>query len=215
MIGREREPVVVVDDFVPDPGGLRMVAAGQTFAPDTGHYPGLRAPVTPAYLEATGRTIAGVLREVFGSAGDATLFGAWYQIVTTQPAALSLVQRVPHFDAVEPGRVAIVHYLSLDDQGGTSFYRHRSTGFETIGAARSDSYFRALNSELASSALPTGYMLDGSPSFECTATFESRYNRALIYRSHLLHSGAIRKDCALSRDPLIGRLTVGVFLGLE
>lgn len=215
-IGREREPVAVIDDFAPDPDGLRAVAAGLAFAPDTNHYPGVKAPVTRAYFEGTGRTVATVLRDVFGHADGATLLGAWYQMVTTPPTALSLVQRVPHFDAVEPGRIAIVHYLSMDDQGGTSFYRHRATGFETIGEERAPAYFAQVNADLAARGRPPpGYIADDSPLFERIATFEPRFNRALIYRSHLLHSGAIRPDCALSADPMLGRLTVGSFFAAE
>lgn len=32
--------------------------------------------------------------------------------------------------------IAILHYLSPEERGGMGFYRHISTGFETVGASR-------------------------------------------------------------------------------
>lgn len=215
-VGRERQPVVVIDDFAPDAPTWREIARTRPFAPDTGHYPGLKAPVTRAYLEAVSETITGVLGDVFSMATRTTLLGAWYQIVTTPPAALKLVQRVPHFDATEPNRIAIVHYLSEADHGGTAFYRHRATGFETIGPDRVQPYFARLNADVAARGVPVAaYISEDSPDFERTRLFEARFNRALIYRSQSLHSGAIPLDATLSPDPMVGRLTVGMFLAGE
>ena len=211
-IGRERERVVVIDDFAPDPLALRAAAAELAFAPATNFYPGVRASVAPAYFNGVRDTIAEVLRDVFGHAGDAKVLGAWYQLVTTSPDRLQPVQRIPHFDATEPGRIAIVHYLSEDDQGGTSFYRHRATGFETIPQARAEGYMARLNAEVTASKPPPRYIADESPLFERIATVEPKFNRAIIYRSFQLHSGAIPSACTLSDDPMRGRLTIGAFL---
>ena len=56
------------------------------------------------------------------------------------------------------------------------------------------------------------YIRDSTTLFERTTVVEPRYNRALIYRSALLHSGAIGPDAVLSADPAAGRLTVTAFL---
>ena len=48
--------------------------------------------------------------------------------------------------------------------------------------------------------------------FERTAIFAPRCNRALIYRSKLLHCAAVPNGVALSADPRTGRLTVASFL---
>ncbi|WP_260583889.1 DUF6445 family protein [Sphingopyxis sp. PET50] len=50
--------------------------------------------------------------------------------------------------------------------------------------------------------------------FACTHIAEARYNRALLYPSALLHSGAIGADAPLSPDPRVGRLTVTAFLSI-
>ena len=96
----------------------------------------------PDYMPGIRPVLSEILREVFGFRRGARVLGANFAIVTTPPAALTLEQRLPHVDALDPGRMAIVHYLSPDDTDGTAFYRHRTTGFETITAARSAAYFR-------------------------------------------------------------------------
>ena len=61
---------------------------------------------------------------------------------------------------------------------------------------------------------PPGYIAGDTALFEMTALAPARYNRALVYRSRLLHSGAIAPDAALSPDPATGRLTVTAFLSV-
>ncbi len=154
-----------------------------------------------------------VMREVFGFRRGAKVLGASYAIVTTPPGQLTLEQRLPHVDALDPGRMAIVHYLSPDDVDGTAFYRHRATGFETITAARSPAYFAALNTDIAAHGRPeAAYLCGDTPIFEQTSAISARFNSALIYRSRVLHSGAISPGRTFSSDPLTGRLTVTCFL---
>jgi hypothetical protein len=136
--------------------------------------------------------------------------------VTTPPGELDQAQRLPHVDTIDPGRVALVHYLALDDVGGTAFFRHRATGFETISAARAATYRARLDMELRDAgAVPTGYITDDTALFERIALAEARFNRAVIYPSALLHSGAIRADAPLDPDPATGRLTITAFLAAK
>lgn len=214
-IGREREPVAIVEDFAPDPHALRRHAATLAFAPDDLHYPGVKAALAPGYFEAARAVLAQVLREVFGRARAARVLAAGYAIVTTPPGKLTVEQRIPHIDALDPGRIAIVHYLAPGDEDGTAFYRHRATGFETLDAARGPAYFAALNAELRAHAPPAAYLDGDTPIFEQTARVAGRFNRAILYRSRLLHSGAIAPARALPADPLTGRLTIASFLAAE
>lgn len=212
-IGREEQPIAIIDGFHPDPGALRAAAAAATFEPGHRHYPGIRAPLPPDYFARTNAAMATVLREVFGHGESATLIDASFSIVTTPPADLTLPQRLPHVDAVDGSRIALVHYLDPAGGDGTAFYRHRATGFERIDAARSASYFARLEQELrAHGAPPSAYIRDDTPLFERTGLVEARYNRAVIYRSVMLHSGAIAPDAVLTDDPARGRLTVTAFL---
>lgn len=212
-IGSERQPVVVVDGFHPDPDALRRAAAATAFVPALHHYPGIRAPLPADYFTQIRDTIVPVIRQVFGHDQRIELIDASFSIVTTPPASLSVAQRLPHFDALEPGRIAMVHYLDPAGGDGTAFFRHRATGFETIDHHRAPGYFAAVNGELhESGGVPAAYIADSNAMFERVDAVDARYNRAVIYRSALLHSGAIAADAALDPDPVKGRLTVTAFL---
>ncbi len=216
MIGRECEPVVTIEDFAPDPHSLRRHAAGADFAPDDLHYPGVKAAVAPDYFDALRPIIATVMREVFGLRQGASVLAATYSLVTTPPHLLSVEQRIPHVDAIDPGRMAILHYLALEDDDGTGFYRHRSTDFETVTTERGTAYFASLNADIAKHGPPPGAYINGDTAlFERIALIEGRFNRALIYRGRLLHSGAISPGRELPSDALTGRLTVASFLAAQ
>lgn len=213
-VGREGQAVAIVDGFHPDPDALRAYAIAAAFGPARNHYPGVRADLPPDYFRRVGAPLATVLRDVLGGSGGAALIDASFSVVTTPPADLTPPQRLPHVDALEPDRVALVHYLSPEGGDGTAFFRHRSTGFETINAARGRAYTDRLRRDLGGADPPPGYMTDG-PLFERIGAADARYNRAVIYRSQLLHSGAIAPDAVLSADPATGRLTVTAFLRAE
>lgn len=108
----------------------------------------------------------------------------------------------------------MVHYLGAQALGGTAFYRHRSTGFETISPARSTPYFAALSRETALSS-PQGYVSGDTTLFERIDEVDAVFNRAVFYRSHVLHCGAIPPDAELTADPLQGRLTVTGFFAAD
>lgn len=212
-VGRERQPLVVIDGFTRDPDGLRAYAAASRFEPADRHYPGIRAALPPDYLRSVQPVIATVLDKVFGLRRSARLLDASFSIVTAPPHTLGLEQRLPHVDAIEPDRIALIHYLSPGGGDGTAFYRHRSTGFETIDQTRAPDYYARLNAELRErGSPPPAYIAGDTELFERTALAEARYDRALIYRSAVLHSGAISPGATLSPDPATGRLTVTAFL---
>jgi hypothetical protein len=138
---------------------------------------------------------------------------ALYSIATTPSAELILPQRIPHIDGVEDGRIAIIHYLSHEAYGGTAFYRHRSTGFETVDAARHPGYVAALIEDFAAHGQPAPAYIQGDTAvFEAIARYDAVFNRALIYRSNLLHCAVLPNDTPLPADVRSGRLTVASFL---
>lgn len=213
-IGHEAEPVVIVDDFAPDPDGLRRFAQACRFEPAGDHYPGIRAALPKHCLKAVADPMALIFREAFGVTGRVRVLDASYSIVTEAPSALTLAQRLPHVDATAPGRLAMVHYLGAETFGGTAFYRHRSTGYETISEGRSAGYFASLKHEIALHP-PQDYIAGDTPLFERIGGVEARFNRAVFYRSHLLHSGAIPSGARLSADPAQGRLTITGFFAAD
>ncbi|MBA3940726.1 MAG: hypothetical protein C0520_05910 [Sphingopyxis sp.] len=216
IIGDEAQPLCILDDFAPDPDALRAAAGAAAFGPAPHHYPGVRAALPPAYLETQLPLIAAAAAQAFGRRGPVTVIDASFSIVSTPAEALQVAQRLPHVDAFTADRIALVHYLAPGDGDGTAFFRHRATGFETIDEARRELYFRHLDTELRHRGQPpAAYVAGDTPLFECLRVVPARYNRALLYRSSNLHSGAISPDAKLSPDPQNGRLTVTAFLSVE
>lgn len=214
-IGAEAQPLVIIDDFAADPDALRKHALEAVFAPALNHYPGIRAALPDDYLSSQLPVIEAAARQAFGRAGPVSVIDASFSIVSTPVEALTIAQRLPHIDAFAADRIALIHYLSPVASDGTAFFRHRATGFETIDEKRRDLFFRHLETELRHAGPPPpAYIAGDTPLFECVRRVEARYNRALLYRSVNLHSGAIAADAILSPDPDGGRLTVTAFFSI-
>ena len=214
QIGTEAEPLVVIDGFAGDPDALRTAAAEAVFVPAGQHYPGVRAALPDTYLRGQLPLIARALGREFGPCRRIRVVDAQFSIVTMAPDALDIRQRLPHVDAYGRDRIALIHYLSPTNRDGTAFFRHRDTGFETIDETRAPVFFERLGSEIAATP-PQGYIADDTALFERTALVDAAYNRALLYRSYVLHSGAIANGAVLSSDPAMGRLTITAFLAIE
>lgn len=214
-IGRERCPIAIIDGFARDPDALRNQALTSVFGPAADHYPGVRAPLPSTYMQAQAELLAKVLAAVFDARGAARVLDAAYSIVSTAREDLSLAQRLPHVDATSSARIALVHYLTPDVTAGTAFFRHRATGYESVDEARAEPYLAILDKEVRSGEVPgASYMAEDTALFERTHLVEAAYNRAVIYRGNMLHSGAIAADTPLSADPATGRLTITGFLAL-
>jgi hypothetical protein len=139
-----------------------------------------------------------------------------FALVTRPPETLAPCQRFCHRDRLssEPGTLIAASVLYLFDKpelGGTSFYRPRRPRPE-IDALVQDSV-RLANDDFNARYpdIAPGYMRDANPWFEHTATVAPRYNRLIVYRGDLFHSGDIARPDLLSADPARGRLTVNGF----
>ena len=213
-VGREALPVLVVDDFLSSPQVLVEYAAQATFdAVTDASYPGRRAPLPGIYCFALRAFLGGFIEQAFGlPAARVVRELSHFSLVTTPPGELTPVQRMPHFDNPDPGQLAVLHYLCDSAHGGTSFYRHRSTGFEFIDASRTSVYSKAITQELAATGPPPPRYIRGDDAqFERTASFDCVFNRVLVYRSIDLHSADIGPDCRFDGDPRSGRLTANTF----
>lgn len=215
-LGREGEPVAVIDRMLLDPAALVDEAAGARFAPLApagNYYPGHRAQAPRDYLASLLDALKPVLHEVFGLAAEAKAKASCMFSLVTQPAeTLNLGQRLPHIDSDDPARLAILHYLCGPEHGGTAFYRHRATGLATIPPERSKAYLASLRAELDRDGPPAAAYLDGeTPLFEQLGRIDAAFDRVVVYRSCLLHSGVV-DPARLSLDPRQGRLTVNTFL---
>ncbi|MDJ0642873.1 MAG: DUF6445 family protein [Erythrobacter sp.] len=212
QIGREGEPIVIVDDFTGQPERLQAMGEAAQYYPAGVDYPGIRAPADPTYLDLRRDLMMQIIGRVFGLTRSIQCEVAAFSVVTLAPEALSPRQRIPHHDHSDAGRVAIMHYLGGSESGGTAFYRHRRTGFETITPEREAAYEAALvQDEREFGPPPDGYPTD-SERFEQIGAVEAKVDRLALYRGRLLHSGIIPDPTALSDDPRRGRLTVNMFL---
>ncbi len=214
-IGADAEPVIVIDRVMLNPHALiDYAAAGAPFTGDGGPgYPGVRAPAPLNYVEAVARRLDPLIRQTF-KLGDVTLAQAQccFSIVTTAPGRLAPIQRIPHIDTSYPLQFAVLHYLCDGNFGGTAFYRHKSSGLETIGPENADDYAQAREAELAAAPPPPGYLALDSIHYVQTGAFEALFDRLLVYRSCRLHCGLIPPTMMLLSDPRRGRLTANIFL---
>jgi Family of unknown function (DUF6445) len=208
--------LVTVDDLLVAPDQVVSEVILQKFAKISPQYPGVRAALDPAVCAAWLTQLAPLLEQWFGPLGCRWEMQAWYSIVTTPPAQLQPIQRLPHVDGTDPAQVAMMLYLHrtgpLNTHGGTAFFRHRSTGLEALTAADYPRYAAALQADVARTGLPpAAYATEGAPHFERTHAVPGHFNSAVFYRGNILHSGVIDNDAPLSPDPREGRLTINAF----
>jgi hypothetical protein len=215
-IGAERAPLLVIDNFVSEPERLVRKAASRQFTQLPGYFPGLRSEAPLSYQTLLAERLKPLLLEHFGLAGRKFTFSlCHYSLVTTPADRLALLQRIPHFDSVEPTGLATVHYLFKTALGGTAFYRHRKTGYEYIDESRREAYFKSLESENEGPNLPVaGYINGDTALFEQIAKEDGVFNRMLVYRRNSLHSGCIDENFVFDPNPATGRLSINSFMDL-
>lgn len=212
-LGREGEPLVIIDNFTGQPERLRQMGIAAHYHPAGVDYPGIRALADPSYLDLRRELMMQVMARVFGLTRGVQCEIAAFSLVTLPPEQLSARQRIPHHDHSDAGRVAIMHYLGGPESGGTAFYRHRRTGFEAITPARETAYAAALAAdEREFGPPPPGYPLGDSAAYEQIGAVEARPDRLALYRGRQLHSGIIPDPARLSDNPASGRLTINMFL---
>lgn len=204
--------IVTLDSFLAAPEFVVLQAVLQTFAIITPHYPGLRAPLDPRVCDHWLHRLAPQLGEWFGAPPKGWRIEAWYSLVTTPPAQLAPIQRLPHVDGTDPDQIAMMLYLHRTGHGGTAFFRHKSTGLSALNAADYPRYAAALQGDVARTGLPpAAYPTDGAPHFEQVHVTPGTFNSAVFYRGNILHSGAIDNAAPLRADPHAGRLTINAF----
>ncbi|MDJ0918471.1 MAG: DUF6445 family protein [Woeseiaceae bacterium] len=211
--GDEQQPVVIIDDFFPEPDRLLEDAAAREYSQIGPYYPGIRSAVPDWYAAFVLKSLKAVFSRVFAYPSEPAFEEGMFSIATTPPEDLMPIQLFPHYDGVDPDKLAVLHYLCGSEMGGTSFYRHRSTGFETVTADRFETFKDTLESEIRDSGMPKPrYIGESTELFEKIDHCEARFNRLVIYRGMNLHSADIHNDVELSSDPSTGRLTVNTFL---
>jgi hypothetical protein len=211
-VGKCPIAVTVADNALLRPRQLAEFGLGLEFAEDDSNlYPGVRARVPAEFSRPfhawLNRTLhgTGVLQESSYIQDDASFFS----IVNRSRENLLPLQRIPHYDSTDPGVFAAVIYLFDRANSGTSFYRHRTTGYETIEVDNKDNYRIALNRNMKTFGPPAREYTNGSNAlFERTHSVDSVFNRIVIYSGNVLHAADIDGSLFNGNDNSQWRLTV-------
>ena len=201
IIGREQYPVVVIDDLMRDPQALvEYAATAVEFRPlkrDVNYYPGLRAPVPQDYLASLYTVIKPLMHDVFGLPVDGPLkANCSFSIATSR----------------RNGSICFsVCLISTPSMSGNSRCSTTSAMVRTVErrfiviarpvtspSPRSGSprYLELLKKDIDRMVRrPPQYMRGNDTRFEQIASFEAQFDRVLIYRSQVLHSGSVQRQC--------------------
>lgn len=207
-VGKCHQPVVIIDEFHPHPDHLRAMAQRSHFQSLGPYYPGVQAPADPKHISPVGDLLSEILRIVFGARSAVSMIQCSFSRVTVPDEALTPIQRLPHIDTPDPGRIALLHYLSGEETGGTAFYRHRATGHEILTTETYEDYRAAIEAEGEPKA---GYMRGSDDRYDMIGSVAAKPNRAVLYRSQILHSGMIPETLDFEAGSENGRLTVNTF----
>ncbi len=210
-VGAEQQPLLVVDDVLADPWAMVDAArAADFYRPPHTNYPGLNANLPEAYYRTVVTALRGPIEAAFGVSASAVLkFFGFFALATTPASAATPVQTLPHLDGPDPSRLAMVHYFCQGDFGGTGFFRHQATGFESVDATRTDAYAAALKAELVQKR--RAFAGADTPGYDLIEAVEPVFNRLIVYRGHVFHAGLLGEGGGAA-DPATGRLTANGFI---
>jgi len=214
-IGSEAQPLIVIDDVLAEPEALIERAKAASFARANTFYPGLCAPLANDYFQPILQALRPTLHQTFAIPVQAPLsHRSIFALVTDDESALAPLQKMPHIDGVDPFQIATVHYLCHRQTGGTAFFQHKTTGFQSIDAKRHETFVRIAGRELdeVRDSL-THYPDHRTPGFEMVDKVDIRFNRLILYPGNILHSGLLDGG-DLDSNPALGRLTANTFINL-
>ena len=211
--GKEAQPLLTVSDALSDPGLVVEIAARHRFVRHGEFYPGVRAPVSETIAMPLVAPLIADIESAFDLARPPRYRECYLSIVTAAPGALTPIQRLPHFDGTERERIAVLLYLDRAERGGTGFYRQRSTGFESVGPQRFETYRATLEKEFAEHGLPkAGYIAGDTDLFERIHRVDGAFNTMILYRGNTLHCADLAPDFIPDTSAATGRLTLNLFL---
>ena len=220
--GNEKNKVIYCNDFLVNPLGLVDFASGAVFshyaaASQRKGYPGVRTPMPADVADEFKQTISDIIKAEFNIPAEAkvTALQNAMCLMTVPEQELGPLQRIPHFDASNPRFFATLLYFCGEEHGGTGFYRHNSTGYESITPERCDPYLDVSYEELNRKNPERRYFSESDDFFTKIGFVPAQFNRLVIYPGCLLHSANILSEISLSADPKTGRLTANNFFIFE
>lgn len=203
-IGRRGIPLVRINNVLRNPQAVAALGFAQSYAQDRSNfYPGIRAPLPEAFATALRAWLGRVLQREFYRDDS------YFSVVTTASADLLPIQRVPHYDSTDPAVFAAVIYLCDSRFSGTSFYRHRKTGYEEITEQNRGNYQLAMQTDMRVHGPPERHYINGdSPLYEVIFSNELTFNGAIVYPGRVLHAGSIPPTFTPPQSKDEWRLTV-------
>jgi Family of unknown function (DUF6445) len=212
QIGRRAIPVTMIDNVLLEPQGVAALGFAQSYVEDSSNlYPGVRAPMPENFSTAFRAWLTPILQRsgVLESGRAIYRDASFFSVVTTASADLLPIQRIPHYDSTDPNLFAAVIYLCDTRFSGTSFYRHRKTGYEEITEVNCHNYQLALDNDLRMHGVPPREYVNGdSVLFEAIFSTELKFNSAVIYPGRVLHAGNIKRQFDPPKDKSDWRLTI-------
>lgn len=203
-VGHRGIPLVRVDKVLRNPDEAVALGLAQSYGQDHDNfYPGMRAAVPEAFAAALRAWLGRVLQREFERDDS------YFSVVTTASADLLPIQRIPHYDSTDPAVFAAVIYLCDSRFSGTSFYRHRKTGYEEITEENRRNYQLAMDTDMRLHGPPKRQYMNGdSPLYEVIYSNELKFNSAIVYPGRILHAGNIPPTFTPPRSRDEWRLTV-------
>ncbi len=211
-VGNEEHPVVIIDNLLKNPDDLVEIAVNSQWEqPQNTYYPGPNAPLPSEFKT----IIAGLFRE-FTKAfnfnpNKKVLIKSFFGLTTLPLEEFDAWQKIPHYDRAEPDHLAMVLYLNHDQTGGTGFFRHLPTNFESISPNRVTEYLEYVTNWIDGGAQLNDYAGENTPDYQMFFKVPFKYNRVAIYPSYVLHC-ALYDGTNNSADPRKGRLTANTFI---
>ncbi|MFT5085286.1 MAG: hypothetical protein ACI9Y1_003344 [Lentisphaeria bacterium] len=214
-VGNECTPVIVVDEVARDVGAVyKDIVSHSKFSVEKNtYYPGIRAKIFPDYgMELFGLAaecinqcyqIPSVLKPIHTS--------AFYSIVARSANELQVRQRIPHYDNNSEYSFAAMHYVSEGKFGGTGFFRHKPSGYESISVARLKEYhLQTDNIEVELNKYPAEYITGSTGIYTLTEKVNYLANRLIIFPAMILHSGLINEANDVYCGKGVPRLTANL-----
>jgi len=213
-VGREQQPVLVVDNFLDGAEALVGFAMEYgEFRQGRDFYPGIQSKVPPFYTLALYTYLRDIIATTFSIAvQDIEYSKSVYSVMLTPPDKLLVTQSRPHTDSLSTNQLATVHYLCTPDKGGTSLYRHRATGYESLDTAKFAEYEKFLAQEERDTSWQRKYITGSNQYYEEIGGYEASFNRLIMYRGNCLHSASVPANFSFEANPVKGRLTLNSFI---
>lgn len=220
LIGQQRTPVIVIDNFADDINQLIDIAINSSeFNQDkNSFYPGQRTALPRQYIIDVINAVFQMIYDVYRIPTTRRLKPQQcvFSLIDTQPQALVPLQCMPHFDTPNPYYFAILHYLNDAPHGNTGFFRHKSSGFERINNHNIEQYFAKAQPfvDYITQSNP-GYCVASNDHYDLYHQVEYKPNRLVIYPGNLLHSTLVDPKTDIDANPQTGRLTANIFIDFQ